>query len=189
MYLTPNIMLDFETKGTEVDCKVLALGVTVFTVNKIDFTLLESQDWLIEHKYSQTNRSETQSTLDWWETQDKKLKIRIFDGIPRICPSRMLRELEALVNKYIAKYGNVNMWGNGPTFDIAIAEHLFKSYNIPIPWNFWEIRDCRTIKTLIHLLNKHVDDYAVNQKFHDPKADAEYQAKWVGRFMAEIMKG
>ena len=37
------------------------------------------------------------------------------------------------------------VWSNGSVFDIMIAESSFAELDIKTPWQFWSIRDCRTI--------------------------------------------
>ena len=37
------------------------------------------------------------------------------------------------------------VWSNGATFDIVVAENAFRQVDIKIPWNFWTIRDTRTL--------------------------------------------
>jgi hypothetical protein len=46
-------------------------------------------------------------------------------------------------------------WANGPTFDANILEHAYKSYNMPIPWQFYVVRDARTVYSLCPQLNKY----------------------------------
>ena len=37
------------------------------------------------------------------------------------------------------------IWGNGSDFDISILGEAYKRCDIKIPWNFWLVRDLRTI--------------------------------------------
>jgi hypothetical protein len=40
------------------------------------------------------------------------------------------------------------IWMNGPTYDANILEHAYKSYSKPLPWQFYKIRDARTVYSL-----------------------------------------
>jgi exodeoxyribonuclease VIII len=40
------------------------------------------------------------------------------------------------------------IWANGPTYDMNIIEHAYKSYGKPLPWQFYVVRDARTIYSL-----------------------------------------
>jgi hypothetical protein len=37
---------------------------------------------------------------------------------------------------------------NGPTYDANILEHAYKSYGMKLPWQFYKIRDTRTVYSL-----------------------------------------
>ena len=40
------------------------------------------------------------------------------------------------------------IWANGTTFDMVILENAYKQEGLPIPWQFWRVRDARTIYSL-----------------------------------------
>jgi exodeoxyribonuclease VIII len=40
------------------------------------------------------------------------------------------------------------VWAQGPTYDMNILEHAYKSYGKPIPWQFYAVRDSRSICSL-----------------------------------------
>ena len=40
------------------------------------------------------------------------------------------------------------IWANGPTFDMTILEHAYKSYKKPLPWQYYRVRDARTVYML-----------------------------------------
>ena len=40
---------------------------------------------------------------------------------------------------------HARVWGNGPLFDVAILEHAYRHLVLPVPWDFWHVRDCRTL--------------------------------------------
>ena len=40
------------------------------------------------------------------------------------------------------------VWSNGSGFDIVIAESAFRDLDMKYPWQFWNVRDCRTIYDL-----------------------------------------
>jgi len=37
------------------------------------------------------------------------------------------------------------IWANGIAFDMTIIEHAFKSYDMPIPWQYYKVMDARTV--------------------------------------------
>jgi len=64
------------------------------------------------------------------------------------------------------------LWAQGPAFDIVILEDLYRQLKLPIPWNFWQIRDSRT---LFSLLPKDPRKDII-QEAHNALADCYYQA-------------
>ena len=47
------------------------------------------------------------------------------------------------LNKFLV--GVDNIWAQGPVFDIAILENLYRQCGWPTPWQFWQISDSRTL--------------------------------------------
>jgi hypothetical protein len=45
--------------------------------------------------------------------------------------------------------GYTNMWANGPAFDIVILEQVCKQLKRGYPWQFWQVRDTRTVYNLV----------------------------------------
>jgi hypothetical protein len=42
-------------------------------------------------------------------------------------------------------WGAKRVWSHGAGFDVIICEHLFRKMGKAIPWQFWEVRDTRTL--------------------------------------------
>jgi exodeoxyribonuclease VIII len=40
------------------------------------------------------------------------------------------------------------IWAQGPTFDMNILEHAYKSFGRLLPWKYYIVRDSRTIFSL-----------------------------------------
>ena len=67
------------------------------------------------------------------------------------------------------------LWCQGPLFDYAILQNLYKNVNKPCPWNFWQIRDSRTIFSMMPTDPRK----AIQEELHNALADCYYQAKCV----------
>jgi exodeoxyribonuclease VIII len=37
------------------------------------------------------------------------------------------------------------IWAHGPTYDMTILEHAYKSLNKALPWQYYLVRDSRTV--------------------------------------------
>ena len=91
---------------------------------------------------SQENRAIDDATLAWWSTQPPAAFEEAFGEEDRIPLDQALDEL------YKLAWQHDFIWANGPTYDMNILEHAFKSYNKSLPWKFYKVRDARTIYSL-----------------------------------------
>jgi hypothetical protein len=78
--------------------------------------------------------------------------------------------LDAL-NKWIV--GVDIFWGQGYGFDYTMLENIYRSLGRPIPWQFWQIRDSRTLLGLL----REDPRKKMQKNLHNAYADAFYQSK------------
>jgi len=133
-----DLMIDLEGLGTGPDTTILTIAAQAFDPL--------GQGYYNEHQYytrvtleSQETRSIQQGTVDWWATQPAAARDEAFGTENRIPLDQALTELGQLIWK--AK----RIWAQGPTYDMNILEHAYKSYGKPIPWQFYAVRDSRTV--------------------------------------------
>ena len=90
---------------------------------------------------SQPNRSIEQGTIDWWATQPEA-QAEAFMEEGRIDLDQALDSLGKLI------WHSNFIWMNGPTYDATILEHAYKSYGKSLPWQYYKVRDARTVYSL-----------------------------------------
>ena len=78
------------------------------------------------------------------------------------------------INKF--SVGVDEFWCQGPLFDYAILQHLYKQMETPVPWNYWQIRDSRTLFSLVPR-----DPNEKRTGLHNALEDCYFQAKKVQR--------
>jgi exodeoxyribonuclease VIII len=135
-----DLMIDIEGLGTGPDTTILTIAAQSFDPLGVGYhgrhyyarITLESQE----------NRSIQQDTIDWWATQPGAAKDEAFGEDGRIPLAQALDEL----SKFI--WQSKRIWANGPTYDMNIIEHAYKSFGKPIPWQFYVVRDARTVYSL-----------------------------------------
>ena len=167
--MSTHAMVDLETLGTKPNCVILTLGALKVNPQSDE----EPKDGIYQKfdvdEQVTLGRSQDDSTLEWWAKQPKNIQDEAFTDEGRISPLQATKEL----NKFLV--GVDVIWAQGPAFDIVILENLYQQLGLPLPWNFWQIRDSRT---LFSLLDKDPRK-AIQQEAHNALADCYFQAKCV----------
>jgi exodeoxyribonuclease VIII len=137
--MSSHLMIDIEGLGTGPDAAILTIAAQSFDPF--------GTDYFDRHYYaritleSQENRCIQDDTLAWWATQPAAQK-EAFDEEDRVSLDQALDEL------YRLAWQHDYIWAQGPTYDINILEHAYKSYNKSLPWKFYRVRDSRTVLSL-----------------------------------------
>lgn len=136
-----NIMLDIETLDTAGTALVLSIGMARFdrergVTDKADIVL--SYEDQIE-----SGRTIDESTLAWWAKQSEEAR-----KVIKLCEDceTSTHETLLLLGDWIGK--DAIMWGNGSDFDNAIVASLYNSFNLELPWKFFNNRCYRTLKAI-----------------------------------------
>lgn len=133
-------MIDLEGLGTGPDTTILTIAAQSF--DPLGDGYYDRHYYARIELDTQENRSIQQSTVDWWATQPADARNEAFAETDRIPLEQALDEL----GKFI--WQSKRIWSQGPTYDMNILEHAYKSYNKPIPWQFYVVRDSRTVMSL-----------------------------------------
>lgn len=132
-------MLDLESLGTRPDCAILTLGAIKFD----PFNLDKFGDGIyfridVDEQLS-LGRQVQEDTLEWWMRQAEDVREEALGESDRISLTSMYQQL----NRFLV--GVNNIWCQGPAFDIVILENIYRQMSWPTPWQFWQIRDSRTL--------------------------------------------
>jgi hypothetical protein len=164
-----DIMIDLETLGTKYDAVVLSIGAVKFD----PYSDAEpSQAFYMKLNVDEQvalGREIHPDTVNWWSQQKPEVREEALSDDNR----ESLEDFSKGLNKFLV--GCNDIWAHGPAFDIVIIEDLYRQLGKPIPWQFWQIRDSRT------LFNLTVDPRkSMNMgEAHNALADCIYQAKGV----------
>jgi hypothetical protein len=134
-----DIMLDLETLGTGPDAVILTLGAVKFDPYTMELPgpgLYIRPD--VDEQIAR-GRFVDMGTVEWWGKQAEDVREEALGTEGRIPVEEMYRQL----NRFLVNSNNI--WAQGPVFDIVILENLYRQYGWPVPWNFWQIRDSRTL--------------------------------------------
>lgn len=174
-----DLMIDLETLGTRVNSPIVAVGACFFDIKtgEIGRTFDAAIDLTEALRYGRADGD----TIKWWLTQNDAARQKVARG-----RSNPLKVYPAFVEFVTAGGSDVRPWGNGASFDISMIEYtIARVTEKTAPWDFWNIRDCRTIKHLATdmKLSAPPEREGVH---HSALDDAIHQAKWVSHYWGQI---
>ena len=164
--MTTHATIDIETLGISPDTVVLTIGGIKFDPMEDDGLHSEFYYRLNADEQIDMGRTVDEKTLEWWETQSEEVKAEALDTNDRIPVEETLKAL----NKWLV--GVDKIWCQGPVFDIGILENLYKQIGLHHNWQFYIIRDSRTLFGLMDKDPRKEIDFAA----HNALADAIVQS-------------
>ena len=171
-----DVMLDLETLSTRPWSVILTLGAVKFSPWDADVNT-ENGLYLKPDVDEQIalERHIQDETVAWWGKQTEEVREEAMGTEGRISLDAMLDDL----NRFLV--GVDNIWCQGPAFDIVILEDLYRQMNRPTPWQFWQIRDSRT------LFGVHGDPRKKDRHgAHNALIDCYYQARAVQQIYNDV---
>ena len=135
-----DIMLDLETLATSPDSVVLTFGA-------VKFNPFDDEQELDSGLYFRVNvdeqialgRKVDEDTVAWWGRQNEEVREEALGEHDRVSLEEFTKEL----NRFVV--GANRIWAQGPVFDIVILENLYRQLQKPAPWQYYVIRDSRTL--------------------------------------------
>lgn len=142
-----DVMIDIEGLATGPETTILTIAAQEFDPLNRD---LFGRDYYVRVDLeSQEGRTIEQGTIDWWASQPEIIREEAFSELDRVPLRDALQGLHRIV--WHAK----RVWAQGPTYDMNILEHAFKSLQMPLPWRYYSVRDSRTLFSLCPNLQKY----------------------------------
>jgi hypothetical protein len=171
-----DVMLDLETLSTRPEAVILTIGAVKFDPYSNHIDIENGLYHRIDvDEQTALNRHVQEETLNWWGKQDPEVMEEAMGEHNRVG----LDDFCADLNRFLV--GVENIWCQGPCFDIVILENLYRQLVKPTPWQFWQIRDSRT------LFGTHGDPRDKNRKAaHNALMDCVYQAEGVQKIYSDL---
>jgi hypothetical protein len=164
-----SVMIDTETMSTAANAVILTLGAVKFNAASLDDPYDPFYIKLDVDQQLELGRHVDDGTMTWWSKQGAHVQEEAFSEEGRLGLDKCIDGLA----KYLV--GADEIWAQGPVFDIAILENLLHQMRRPTPWQFWQIRDSRTLFSLGWDPRKEIGQ----QDLHNALADAYTQAQAV----------
>ncbi len=167
-------MIDLETLSTNPNAVILTVGAVKFD----PYTTMKPYDDLYFRvdvdSQTKLGRDVMQDTLDWWGKQPKEISEEALSDQDRI----PLADMVKAINKW--SVGVDVFWCQGPLFDYAILQDIYTQLGHPQPWQYWQIRDSRTLFSLVPRDNEKREGH------HNALQDCIFQAKKVQRIYKQL---
>lgn len=172
-----HLMLDMETLGVSISAPIISVAAVFFDPQT--GSLGDSFYKVITLESSLENGSIEPRTLAWWMTQSDEARC-VFNDASAIVLKDALYQFSEFVNSN-GNSGDLQVWGNGASFDNAIIAHAFRHFGLDLPWPFRNDRDVRTIVSLCKELKKVnvLKEIMREGVHHNALDDAIYQARYV----------
>lgn len=167
-------ILDLETGGTKPGCAIFSIGAVAVDletgeISSSFYTPIDLDDatkvGTLDH-----------GTMIWWVKQSEEARKAVFEPLEKTMS--VFEALDAFQNWFIENRCET-IWGNGATFDVSIIENPFERLHIKIPWNFWSVRDLRTLQDLVGNEVKNTERFEgiKHHALHDAYHEAKYASK------------
>ncbi len=168
-------MIDLETLSTNPDAVILTVGGVKFDARTQMNPYNEMYFRVDVDSQTKIGRNVMQETMDWWATQPKEVSEEALGDGNRVSLEDAIKQL----NKFAV--GVDIFWCQGPLFDYAILQNLYAQLGQPVPWNFWQIRDSRTLFSLVPK-----DHNEKRTGLHNALQDCIFQAKKVQKVYRQL---
>lgn len=133
-----HVMIDIETLAADADALILTIAAQPFDpFGKGHYENHFYRRLTIE---SQPEREINDGTIEWWTTQSEA-QAEAFNPEDRVPLKQALDELRPLI------WNATALWSQG-YFDFMILDHAYKSFGEVPPWQFWKVKDSRSIISL-----------------------------------------
>ena len=135
-------MIDLETLDVLPTATILTIGAVKFDPLGRDVDEKACEKFYVRVDVDSCDclgATVSQSTLDWWANQSKEAQEEAFD------PNGRIPIEDAIAQLYKFCWGAKRVWSHGAGFDVIILEWYFRKIGKAIPWQFWEVRDTRTL--------------------------------------------
>lgn len=173
-----HMMIDIETCGQRANAPVLSIGAVMFDPFKggtgDEFYVAISPVDAFRHGVPDGD------TFKWWMDQADPARKAATTG------QKTLAEGLAELTKFgRSDWKDIEVWGNGPSFDMTILEYAYyKALGQLAPWKFWNVRCCRTIAAVAGRRPPKIEASA--GVYHNALDDARHQAMWVSSMWQQV---
>jgi hypothetical protein len=176
------LIFDFETlsqnpiNGALVSCAMLTFDMDILPVNGYSYEELLSRvkyfKFDVKNQVEVWNRRVDPKTIEWWQQQSK-------EAMATIKPTKEDLPLADFMPWFTSNFNRVKLkyvFSRNNTFDPVIVQSICSDANLPIPYDWWKIRDTKSLimgLTYGHNIKDNFIPPMAENKYvkHDPRHD------------------
>ena len=135
-------MIDLETLDTIPSATILTIGAVKFDPYGDEINNPTCESFYVRVDIDSCDAlgcTVSDSTVEWWSKQSKEAQFEAFEGVNRVSIQEAMHQL------YKFACSTTYVWSHGSAFDVVMCEHLFRKVNRAIPWQYYNVRDTRTL--------------------------------------------
>jgi len=170
---TRRVMIDIETVGLERGSAIVEIGAVQFEpVAMIGETFHASVSLT---SCQEAGLQIDADTVEWWLGDQPEIATEILVGGDG---------LAGALSEFVDWYHKVDpheVWANSPSFDCEMLEHAGEQVGVPMPWDFYQERDVRTLDSLPHDVEREQEGTE-----HNALDDALYQARVASAILSDL---
>lgn len=179
------VMIDLETLGTVPGSVILSIGAVVFDPDKPNTHCLGEEFYCVVQTYScmMHDLIIDKDTVQWWNKQSPESR-KVLDQAEDLEQSDTLEDSLMMLSEFVTRgttIKGVKVWSNGANFDQPLLAVAYSKCGLPLPWEYWNSRCYRTIKSL-----------CTNAKALEPPKvcahNALEDAKWQARHLVTMAR-
>lgn len=144
------LIFDFETlsqnpiDGAVVSLALLTFSEDILLLNGYTYEeLLRNVKFIkfdVQDQVNKWNRKIEESTLEWWSQQTKEARASIKPHPSDVSITEMIPWMSSHFDRQKVKI----VFTRNNTFDPVIVQSVSKDFNMPVPYDWWKIRDTKS---------------------------------------------
>lgn len=163
-----HVMLDLETMGNGSNSAIVSIGAVEFDINTGELGR-EFYHKIDLKSCLDKGLKMNADTVLWWLTQNESARKMVAEGQGTELSHALYAFHLFLVPMHEKE---IKIWGNSVRFDCGILQDAYTACNYPIPWNFRNEMDVRTLVALAPEIKANFPSVGI---LHDPIADCKFQ--------------
>lgn len=182
-----HVMVDLETMGSNSNAPIVSIGAVFFNPDNGSmgaefYTVVSLESSML------FGGAPDAGTIIWWLKQSSEARsaIAMADTMPLIDALELFSDF---ISENSDAGSDVQVWGNGASFDNVILRSSYDRANIECPWKFRNDRDVRTMTELGKAIGINPRyDIPFDGDMHNALSDARHQVKYVSAIWQKLIK-